>query len=209
MTLFVFDNDGTLYDDTNTQSVFQEIFLKYCSQKLGVSEENSHIEILRLKSKWKTEFSVMALMYEFAISYHELVEQTYLKIDLSKCNIPTPDAVRSNALRKIKCPKVVFTNNPSVFARKVLKHVVLLDHFIDVIGMEETKFHGKPNKASFEAVQVRHPGFTRYVFCDDSVKNLDAATSFGWSTILFDPEGKHRAQNAHISISSFDELERL
>src|ERR1035437_40133 len=131
MDLWIFDNDGTLYDDTQAHKQLMEILYRHCSMVLGVSLESVPEEIKKLKTKWNTEFSLIALRKEFGFDFSEMVNQTYLKIDLEKCGVPNTDPIRVNALCVIESPKIVFTNNSSAYARKVLKHIGLLQCFMD------------------------------------------------------------------------------
>lgn len=211
MDLWVFDNDGTLYDDSGTHRSFIEIFSEYSSTLLGVSTKEASEQVTRLKSKWSTEFSAVALMREFGISYSEIVANTYLRIDLEKCNVPGFDLARKRALDAIMGEKIVFTNNPSVFARRVLSYVGLEKCFSDFVGMEETNFSGKPNLGAFQYVESRHPGHGRIIFCDDSCKNLDVALKMGWNTVLYQPSHVEAdtISHEHIIISSFSELSNL
>lgn len=207
MDLWIFDNDGTLYDDTNTRKQFREIFYQYCSKVLGVSQECASEEVARLRTKWNTAFSAVALKKEFGLDYAEIVNQTYFKVDFEKCGVSNIDPVRGRALSAITAPKIVFTNNPSMYARKVLKYLGLLEYFVDIIGTEETEFIGKPNPAAFKTIEQRYPQFNRFIFCDDLVENLDAAKSLGWTTIWFKPQNVDKEnQTKHIVVSSFEDL---
>lgn len=210
MDLWVFDNDGTLYDDFGTQKIFMEIFSGYSSNLLGVPPQEVPAQLAKLKNKWNTEFSVIALMKEFGVDYSEMVNNTYLKIDLKKCNVPKFDPVRKRALDNILEKKIVFTNNPSAFARRVLLYAGLESCFSDFVGMEEANFFGKPDLRAFKIVEARHPECSRIIFCDDSLKNLDAAHQMGWTTILYKPLSvDSEAGGKHLTISSFDGIKGL
>ena len=210
MDLWVFDNDGTLYDDSGTQKNFMEIFSGYSSSLLGVTSEEVVPQLTKLKNKWDTEFSIIALMKEFGIDYSEMVNKTYLMVDFEKCNVPEFDSVRKKALSEISAEKIVFTNNHSVFARRVLSRIGLDGHFSDFVGMEEAKFFGKPDPRAFKIIEDRHPGYDRIIFCDDSLKNLDAAHQMGWTTILYKPLSVDaEAGGKHIIINSFDNIKDL
>src|SRR3989344_1560974 len=159
MDLWVFDNDGTLYDDFGAGEKFMSILFQYVSQLLDISVEQAVAEIARLKEKWHTEFSILALVKEYGVSFSEIVERTYLKINLDDCGIVAPDTTRLGVLTSINSRKVVFTNNPSVFARRVLSYVGLESCFADFIGMEGTNFCEKPNPQAYKVVESRHKGY--------------------------------------------------
>ena len=206
-TLYVFDNVGTLYDDAGTQKQFMEIFYRYASGLLATSQENVATIIHSLKTKHGTEFSLIALMREFNINYEDMVNNTYLQVTLGECGIVSPDIVRYQTLSQIIGPKVVFTNNPSAFAKKVLSYTGLTELFSDFIGMEELEFSGKPSIRSFEIIENHHRGFDQIIFVDDLVKNLDVAKQRGWKTVWYNPIGvSTELEHRHLFISSFGEL---
>ena len=210
MELWVFDNDGTLYDDFGAGKKFMKILFGHVSQLLGVSTEQAEKEVARLKEKWHTEFSILALMKEYGVSFSEMVENTYLRIKLDECGIAAPDNLRLAVLNSIDARKVVFTNNPSAFARRVLSYVGLETCFIDFVGMEETGFCEKPNPQAYKVVENRHKGYSRIIFCDDSLKNLETARSLGWTTIWCKQQNaRPEAGTGHLVISSFEELKRV
>lgn len=205
--LLVFDNDGTLYDDSETQKNFVGILSEYASSLFGVPAQEVTAQLAKLKNKWNTEFSVIALTKEFGIDYSEAVRNTYLKVDFEKCNVPKSDPVRKKALDNLSAKKIVFTNNPSAFARRVLAHVGLGNCFSDFIGMEEMHFVGKSDIRAFQIIEARHQGFSRIVLCDDSLKNLELARQMGWTTVWFKRKAAEmQAGQEHIEITSFDEL---
>lgn len=207
MDLWVFDNDGTLYDDSGTKKNFMEIFFEYASNLLGVPNEEVATQLSKLKNKWRTEFSVVVLMKEFGVDYSEVVNSTYLRVDFEKCNVPKNDHVRKAVLDNILAEKIVFTNNPAVFARRVLSYVGLEENFSSFVGMEEAKFFGKPDPRAFKIVEARHPKCSRIIFCDDSLKNLDVAHQMGWVTIWYRPRSADVETNdKHIIINSFSDI---
>lgn len=206
--LWVFDNDGTLYDDSEVQVNFMEIFSEYVASFLGVSDQEVPTQLTKLKGKWDTEFSIIALMKEFRVDYFEVVNNTYLKVDFGKCGVPRSDPIRKKALDGLSGKKIVFTNNPSVFARRVLAHVGLESCFSDFVGMEEICFVGKSDIRAFQTIEARHQGFSRIVLCDDSLRNLELARQMGWTTVWFKRKATEmQAGQEHIEIMSFDELQ--
>jgi len=210
MDLWVFDNDGTLYDDFGADEKFMKILFQYASTLLGIPVEDVPAEIKKLKDKWHTEFSILALMREYSIDFSEMVQNTYLKITLDECGIIAPDIMRFDVLSSIDSHKVVFTNNPSVFAQRVLSYVGLKTCFADFIGIEETNFCEKPNHRAYKVVEGRHGGFNRIIFCDDSLNNLETARRMGWTTIWCKPKNLNvEMGRGHIVISSFKELKTI
>lgn len=210
MDLWVFDNDGTLYNDFGAGEKFMRILFQYVSRLFNIPVDQVPDEVARLKEKWHTEFSILALMKEHGIDFSEMVRNTYLKIELDECNIVAPDIARLSVLSSIDSRKVVFTNNPSAFARYVLSYVGLDDCFSDIIGMEETGFCEKPDLRAYRAVESRQGGFNRIIFCDDSLKNLETARGLGWITVWCKPQNARiETGQGHLVVSSFEELRRI
>lgn len=204
MDLWVFDNDGTLYDDRIAHAEFMQHLAVYLRERLGIPEADTEIFARQLRVKHKTSSTVLAIVREFHIAIEGIIEQTYQRVDLDACRVPQEDRERDEALERIKEPKVILTNNPSKFARRILERSGLSRHFIDVVGMEETDFVLKPDPQSFLAVVRRHPDATRIFFCDDSRENLDAAAVLGWKTIWYLPKnGGENPGVSHTRLHSF------
>lgn len=210
MDLWVFDNDGTLYNDSMVEKQFMRILTQYVSELLNIELNRVPAEILLLKKKWNTDATVLALAKEQIVGFAKFVSDTYLKIKLEECNIVAPDITRFAVLDSIKSNKVVLTNNPATYARYVLSYIGLADCFIDIIGFEETGFYGKPNMNAYKAVENRHRGYQRIIFCDDSLTNLEAARKLGWITIWYKPPNMNSENGKdHLVINSFEELKKL
>jgi len=207
MNLWVFDNDGTLYDDREASRQFFKISNPYFGQLLGIAPEKVETKAQELKKKWGTQFAFMALVKESGVDFTRAVNDVHLKIDLEACGIATPDTLRRRVISNLSGRKVVFTNNPSTFARKVLAHVGLLNLFSDIIGMEEMRLNRKPSPHSFQEVEKRHPNAHRIIFCDNQLENLVEARRQGWITVWHKPENADKELgNGHIVIDSFEEF---
>lgn len=210
MDLWVFDNDGTLYDDSGASEKLKTILFQYVSRLISIPVGQVPNKVARLKEKWHTKFSILALMYEYHIDFSEMVRNTYLKIKLDECNIVTPAIAKKSVLSSIDSRKVVFTNNPSTFASYVLSYVGLEACFSDIIGIEEAGFCEKPDPRAYRIVESRHRGFDRIIFCDDSLKNLETAHELGWITVWCKPQNaKIETNQDHLIISSFEELRKI
>lgn len=212
MDLWVFDNDGTLYDYQASAlgSHLRAHMVTYIADRTGLLEATILAQIPDLKQKWQTEFSVVAFQREYDLDFTDFVASTYLLLDFVACGIPTPDAIRDAALTSIREPKVILTANPSGFARRMVEHLELAHHFQAVYGMEETGFIPKQNSAVYAWLQQQHPEASRFILVDDLVANLDAARTQGWQTIHFAPPSHNPGPASdHTTIASFKELHQL
>jgi|CXWL01.1.fsa_nt_gi FMN phosphatase YigB (HAD superfamily) len=205
MHVWVFDNDGTLYEDGEAHAQFGQIVFEFVKQTYDLKGLDPKYFLNLLKGKWNTRSSVVALMREYKVEFETLVSETFLRIDFTTCSRIVPNIESRVALDSITSTKVVLTNNPSAYAEKVLHHINLLDLFVEVIGVEKTEFEGKPHDSAYVAVEQRFPQATKIIFCDDILENLDAAKNRGWETVLFDPSGKIQS-SSHKIITSLSEL---
>jgi putative hydrolase of the HAD superfamily len=209
MDLWVFDNDGTLYDHSIVEKKFMGLLYEYVSRLLGISTDEAVFEVKRLKEKWHTQFSIITLIREYKVDFSRIIESTYLKINFHECGI-IPDASKLGVLSSIGARKIVFTNNPSFLARRVLSLMGLADCFSDFIGMEETNFYSKPDPKAYKFVEARHRGYDRIIFCDDSLENLETARKLGWTTIWYKPQGAGvEMESGHLVISLFEQLKGI
>ncbi len=196
--LWVFDNDGTLYNDTEIQINFGSILTSFCCLKFGCKNEEVNGLITRLKLKWSTDFSIVALIKEFDLDYSELVDKTYLKVDFT--GVVKEEGVE-DILFSLAGQKILFTNNPSEFAKKVLERLNVLDQFSKIVGMSEMNFVCKPNTSAYELIHVLFPDYkaSEICFIDDSAKNLNTARLLGWHTVLIgdgsNTEGYRKIRN--------------
>jgi len=202
----IFDCDGVLYDDTQTNQQFARIFEKYISEYLEIDPIYIKELTLKLKQKYLTEFSIIAYFREFDINFSDIISNTYLQLDLSMI---APDRRKKNVLEKLDGEKIIFTANPSAFTKYILNHMGLTDNFSKVIGMEETGFIPKNDIRAYSIVNElikRLPNEDVY-FCDDSIENLDIARKVGWKTIWYNP--KYKGNSNHVIIQNFEELLEL
>lgn len=210
MKLVVFDNDGTLYDDNIVGSRFGEICERYVVARFGVSPDEGEARqfLKELKQKWQTPFSVIALNREFEVDFEEIVEATYLQIDLTACRI-RKDSAKLETLKAVPHTKVVLTNNPMAHARRVLRHIGLEDCFKRVVGMENLIPHLKPDPEAYRVVETMYPNH-EYIFIDDSITNLDAARECDWKTIWYrEITGLGLKNCDHATANNFNKLPDL
>ncbi len=207
--LWVFDNDGTLYDDGAAHQQFRKLLAEYVASKLARSWEEAEELLARIKAEVGKGSVVLALMREFGIDFDDLVQNVYLRIEFAGCITLVP-GLRKHLLA-VPEPKVVLTNNPSEYACKVLQHLGIADCFERIFGMREVGFSLKPDPQAFGTVRQQFPEAEEFVLCDDRVDHLDEARRQGWRTIWYRPSNSTLGSETcdHQIISSFEEIRWL
>ncbi|MDP4000647.1 MAG: hypothetical protein Q8P83_00150 [bacterium] len=206
MDLWIFDNDGTLYNDGAAYGQFQDLFLAFIPTLRGVDEARKQQLLMALRNKTGISSALFALHRDMHLDFDATIAATYLRIDLDKCQITSPDLERKKALESIRAEKVVFTNNASAHALRVLRYVGLDTCFSRIIGIQETGGLSKPDHKAFRFVHELFPGYDRKFFCDDKREFLDVARDFGWHTIWYQPSVDIQVYSPHRIIRSFAEL---
>lgn len=213
MDLWLFDNDGTLYDEKNAHERFTRIVTEFVSKTLFIPHEKARHEIADLKNKWKTSSTLIALKREYGLIFDEMVEKTYLAIDLTAYDFYdfTESArMTRDVLQSLDGRKAVFTNNPSQYARHVLSHLGILELFDDIIGIKELKFYPKPAHEAYIIIENKYRECDRIIFCDDNLKNVNVAQDRGWTTIWYCPyETRHITRPGQHKVRSLSEIPEL
>ncbi len=205
--LWVFDNDGTLYDDSVAHQQFRRLLSEYVAKTLARSQEEAEGILADIKGRVGRGSVVLALTREFSLDFDDLVRNVYLRIRLTNCVAADPGL--RGSLLAIPGPKVILTNNPSEYARKVLEHLGVADCFERIFGMREVNFHLKPDPRAFQSVRRQFPAAEEIVFCDDHTEHLDEARRQGWRTVLYHPDGMIKPACNHPIISNFEEMRAL
>src|SRR3989338_1922705 len=89
-----------------------------------------------------------------------------------------------HVLQALPGKKVVFSNAPQHYAHAVLKLLRVADLFDDVMAVEHTRFHPKPDSFGFMRLLQRHRvKAAQCVMVEDSLENLRAAKRLGMRTV--------------------------
>lgn len=175
--LWVFDSDGTLYDDKRIQSVVTKLMDRFFARTYGVKECEGQLLREKLKKKHAVSGTLMAL-YREGISVETFIRETYLAVDFHIRDICPPTAIAA-VVSHLTGEKVLLTNSPSEFARRILKVLVLEDSFSRVYGIRELDYFSKPAREAFRPILDAVREGKRVVYIDDKVDNLKAASTTG------------------------------
>jgi putative hydrolase of the HAD superfamily len=176
----VFDNDGTLYKiPAKFEKYVVRLIIKYLSKKLGFSERKIKKLRSQLKKKYSTQSTFFAFRSEFEINEKDFLKHTFLAVNPG--DFLQKDKKLIEILSKLEGKKIVLTNNPSEFAKRILKTLGVEDFFDFVIGESEIKYKHKPNEEPFNIVSKKCRG--KKIMIDDNLRNLLTAKKLGFETI--------------------------
>ena len=201
---WIFDLDNTLH--FADQKIFPQINYKmdsYIQTKLGINKKNS--AILR-QFYWDSYGATLVGL----VKHHKIDAQDFLKtthnIILSEENIIFPKNTR-HIIKKIRAKKLIFTNAPKIYTKKILKHMKIYNFFNRIHSIEDSNFHGKPNQKSFHKL-FKTNKFTRGIMIDDVKENLMMAKKMGLITIWLTKE-KYKPNFINYKISNLNQLRQL
>lgn len=121
------------------------------------------------------------------------------------------------AIDSLSGPKYIFTNGRSDWSREGSCRMGVSECFCRIVGLEDLNWEGKPNARAYERMlsilkedgRLDGEGAARIVLLDDSAANLRTAKSFGWGTVLVNPETAPDADFIDFQIPDVSELSRV
>jgi putative hydrolase of the HAD superfamily len=181
----IFDNDGTLY---RMPRGFKErvvgVMANYISLKLGMAPEAVLAERNRLITKHGVESTEFVFHLEYGLNIRDFLESTYLSLNFEELGIKRDEKLK-NMLESQNMQKSILTNNPSRFARKLLRTIGIEGMFQHVIGCGEMNFQLKPRIEAFlQALQITGYDPKGTVFVDDVAEFHIQAKKLGMTTVL-------------------------
>jgi len=181
----LFDNDGTLCElDSGFKEAVVRRMTSFLAQKLQIPEDQVVEERKRLIRKYGVESTEFVFGREYGIDYDEFVNGTYLLVPIEEHGVRYDDRLQA-MLQNIEIPKAVLTNNPSEFARKILKSLGVEQFFEHVVGSREVNYKLKPNREAFlRAVDIARFNPKTTMFIDDIPEFHQPAKELGMTTVL-------------------------
>ncbi len=178
----LFDLDNTLYPpECGLLDHLDDRINEYIGRLLGLSLE----ETRELRGRYIREYgtSLHGLQAEQGIAPAAYLSAVHDAVELER--FLTPDEALLAALAVIEIDKVVFTNAPREYARRVMECLRLDVHFRMVIDLEFHDYTGKPFREAYVRVcahlQVRPE---ECVLVEDTLRNLQVAKALGMTTVL-------------------------
>jgi len=181
--LWVFDSDGTLYTNTaGIQHAIEKLMIEFVCRFYGVCYRDAELLRKALLEKHKTKYTALALRQE-GIDISQFIRETYLAVSPEDYGINSSGTLL-HTLSKLGGEKQVLTNNPSGFARLILRALGIEHLFSGIVGMEELGFVLKPSPQAFSRLKLPLDRGMFVVVVDDSPENLHVAHSMGCYTVL-------------------------
>ena len=181
--LWVFDNDGTLYDNPMELEVaVGERMNEYIASHYHISKKDAKEKRRELLKKHNTKYTLIAVRQE-GISEDDFIQKTYLSINPVDFGI-MPSTELRDLIGSLAGEKVVLTNNPSEFAGLILEALGIKYLFSQIIGMRERDYVQKPEIDAFKFLSCWLKNAKVVVVIDDCLDNIKCAESLGCATLL-------------------------
>ena len=179
--VWIFDLDNTLHNAT--PHIFPHInrsMTAYLQEHLQLDEAAANE--LRMHYWQRYGATLSGLMRHHGTDPEHFLWHTHQFPELGRMVLREPRL--RHVLKRLPGRKVIFSNAPQHYAQAVLKLLCVEDLFDDVMAVEQTCFHPKPDSFGFLRLLKRHRiRATQCVMVEDSVENLYAAKRLGMHTV--------------------------
>ena len=166
--VWVFDNDGTLYQNTrDIESAVVLLMNEYLAQLYGIEIHVASQKRKELLGKHKTKYTLVAMRKE-GVDEEDFIRKTYLAVDPKDYGIGFNQRLR-DVISSLAGERIVLTNNPSAFARRILDALGIQNLFSCVYGIQELWFFQKPARESFVILEGFLRDRKRVVLLDDEI----------------------------------------
>ncbi len=191
----------------------------FVERHLSVSRQEA--DLIRREFLLKYGATLSGLVKHYQVDPHQFLRETHRFEDLHQLVKPTWALAR--LLRRLPGRKVLFTNAPGFYARRVLKASGLATLFTRQISIENMQFAGrwqpKPSRPMFKRSAARlRVSPQRIVLIEDTMINLWAAKACGWRGVWVNEvssDKRHgrskvgRGRRVSVQVQSLSELKRL
>ncbi|AYH42793.1 pyrimidine 5'-nucleotidase [Azoarcus sp. DN11] len=180
--VWLFDLDNTLHNAS--AHIFPHINLSmtaYVARHLALSDDDANA--LRVRYWRRYGATLTGLMRHHGIDPHDFLRETHRFERLHKMMVF--ERALGALLRRLPGRKIVFSNGPQGYAGAVLDAMGIRRHFSDVYGIEQMRFHPKPQTHAFRHLLHDLKLLPqRCILVEDSAENLRTARRLGMKTVL-------------------------
>lgn len=203
---WIFDLDNTLHNAT--PHIFPHInrsMTAYVQQHLQLDEAAAND--LRMHYWQRYGATLSGLMRHHGTDPDHFLWHTHQFPELGKMVLREPRL--RHVLKNLPGMKVVFSNAPQHYAHAVLKLLRVDELFDDVMAVEHTRFHPKPDNFGFIRLLKKHRvKAAQCVMVEDSLENLQAAKRLGMCTVWVNT-GSKSAPYVDLKIRDVMQLPRV
>ena len=203
--VWLFDLDNTLHNAN--PHIFPHInraMTDYLKTHLALDEDAA--DRLRVRYWQRYGATLLGLMRHHGVDPHHFLWHTHQFRDL-------PAMVRSEpglgaALARLPGRKVLFSNAPEHYSRRILDILGITRQFTAIFCIEHVRYTPKPSPQGFRRLLGRlrlKPG--QCVMVDDSLDNLRTAKKLGMKTVLVSPACR-RSAHVDMVVGSVGDLAR-
>jgi len=176
---WLFDLDNTLY--CANSGIFDQIYKrmgKFISHNLNINIQEA--KVLQKKYFIENGTTLRGLM-----THHNIKPKKFLKyvhdIDFS---IIKHNEELNNLIKKIPGKKIIFTNADTVYVKKILKQIKLINEFDDIFDIENAGYKPKPDLITYKKlINFYSLKVDETILFDDIPKNLLTAAQLGITTV--------------------------
>jgi putative hydrolase of the HAD superfamily len=176
----------------------------YLARHLAISDEDANA--LRLHYWRRYGATLTGAVRHHAVDARHFLAETHRFEKLH--GMMVFDRALRAMLERLPGRKIVFSNGPQVYARAVLGAMGIRHHFDAVYGIEQMRFHPKPQARAFRHLLHDHKlDPRRCVLVEDTAENLRTARRLGMKTVLVG-RGMKRPAYVDVRIASILDLRR-
>ena len=198
---FIFDLDGTLYEQDMLEKVFGQVSKRmgdFISQKLNVN-------LKKAKELQKNYFHKYYTSLNGLMIHHDINPQEFLKyVHEINLDFLKKDIVLKEELLKLDAKKYIYTNGSIGHIEQIIKSLGIEDLFDDTFDIVEANYVPKPSLESCKNMVKKfniNPKET--VFIEDIAMNLEPAKKLGMKTVWIENEeywGKKNSNKDFIDL---------
>ena len=189
ITTVLFDLDNTIYPASSGLLKGIDVRInEYMRGTLGLDAQSA----LELRQQYYAEFGTTLRGLQ---EHHEVDPEHYLEYvhDVAIESFLASDAELDHLLSELRAQKVIFTNSPADYARRVLQVLGIERHFSHVFDVRFSGFQPKPDPLVYQSVlDTLQIDGAQAILVEDTPRNLPPARALGITTILLaedDPLG--------------------
>ena len=181
---WIFDLDNTLHDaQKKIFPIINQKINRYISETIKIN----FVESDKLRQKYWEKYgaTLEGLIKHHKINPVEFLAKTHTIDNFAELVVPMPDLIK--VLSSISGQKILYTNAPRNYTKKVLEICQIEDFFDGIFSIEDSSFIAKPNPKSMKLF-LDYYKIKKGYFVDDVKENLETASQFGISTIWLTDE---------------------